>query len=67
MKEGILHQMAQLVEMLVIFALNLSVSSRRDDRFYSLGESLRNNGVGIVTSISQQVVGFYAIDEFASL
>ena len=67
MKEGVLYQVAQFIEMLVIFALNLSVFSRRDNRFYPLRESLRNNGIGVVTAISQQVIGFYVVDEFASL
>lgn len=59
--------MTQFIEIFVIFALDLSVFSRRDNRLYSLGESLCNNGVGIVTAICQKVIGFYAVDEFASL
>jgi hypothetical protein len=66
-EEGVLHQVTQFIEIFVIFTLDLSVFSWRDNRLYSLGKRLRDNGVGIVTPIGQQVVGFYAIDEIASL
>jgi hypothetical protein len=51
-KEGVLNQMAQLVEILVVFSLDFSVPSRRNNRFYSLREGLRDDSVGIVTTIS---------------
>jgi len=59
--------MTQFIEIFVIFALDLSVFSWRDNRLYSLGKRLCDNSVGIVTTISQQVIGLYVGDEVASL
>ena len=53
MQEGVLDQMAQFIEMLIVFSLKLSVLPWRNDRLYSLRKSLRNNGVGIVAAVGQ--------------
>ena len=66
MQEGILNQMAQLIEVFVIFALDLAVFSWRNHRLHSLSLGWSDNGVGIVASISQQVIGFYARNKVAS-
>lgn len=66
-EEGVFHQVAELVEVLIVRALDIPVLSGRDHRTDSLCLGLREDGVGIVAAIRHQMLCFYACDEGASL
>ena len=55
-EEGILHQMAQFVEIVIVRALDFAMFSRWDHRFDSLSLGLRQNGVRIVAAIGDQIL-----------
>lgn len=67
MEKGVFDQMAQFIEVRVVFTLNEAVSSGRDNRRHSLGFGLPEDRVGIVTAIGQQISGTYSPDKSASL
>ncbi len=64
MKEGILDQMAQFVEVAVNFSLDLAIFLGRYLRLHALLSRLRQDGVGVVTAIGQQMLGGEAFDQF---
>ena len=66
-KEGVFDQMAQFVEVAVVFALEEAMSSGRDDRSHALFCGLLEDGIGVVAAISQQIGGAHSLDKSASL
>ena len=56
-QEGIFDKMAQLIEVLVIFTLNLTVSLWRNDRLHALQERPFKDGVGVIAFVDQQYFG----------
>ena len=62
-EEGVFHQVAEFVEVLIVRALDESVLSGRDHRTGSLCLGLRKNGVRVVAAIGHQMLCFYACDE----
>jgi hypothetical protein len=67
MQEGVLHQMAQLVEILVVFSGLLAVLARRNHRLGSLGLDLRHNRVAVIAFVAQQVFHLKSVDQPFSL
>jgi hypothetical protein len=66
-KEGVLDEMPEAVEILVIGALVDSVSLWGDDRVHSLSSGQLKDGIGIVTPVSEKVLCAYAFDKVDSL
>ena len=66
-EEGILHQMAQFIEVLVVRALDFAMLARWDHRLEALRLGLRQDGVRIVAAIRDQIVCGKARDERESL
>ena len=66
-EDGVLHQMAQFIEVFVVVALDEPVLFGRDYRIHSLSCRLLQNGISIVAPIGQKMVCGYAFDEVASL
>lgn len=54
-KKRILNQMAELVEIFIIFPQMFTVFSWRNDRYHSLASSLKKNRARIIPTISQKV------------
>jgi hypothetical protein len=63
MEDSILDKMAKFIEGFIVLPLNDSVLFGRDYRIDALLLGQLNDGVGIVTAVSQQVVSLYALDE----
>ena len=63
MKDGVLHQVAQLVEVLIVVTPDQAMLSGRYDRSHALTQGLADNGVGIVTAVGHQMVGRYSFYE----
>ena len=67
MQERVFHEVAQFIEFLVIFPLYCTVPFGRDDRIYALGSGLIENGVAVIPTVREQMVGGHAFDQAASL
>lgn len=67
MKEGIFDQVAKLIEMAVIFALEAAVSFGRNDGSHSSLGGQSEDGIGVVATIRQKIGGAHSLDKSASL
>ena len=65
-KDGIFHQMAQFVEMLVIDAWRFAVAARRNLRLHLLSGGLFHDSVAVVAFVGDQVFGGQSLDQRAS-
>jgi hypothetical protein len=63
MKECLLDQMAQLVEIFVVGALNDSIFLRRYNNARALRGGLFNDGIRIVPPIGDQLIGVNTFDQ----
>lgn len=66
-EEGVFDQMAQFIEVTVVFALNEAVFPGRDNRRHALGFGLPEDRVGVVTAIGQQPSRAHSPDKSTSL
>jgi len=66
-KKRVLGKVALPVQVFVIFALSFSIFSWRDHRLYALRSRLFNDGIAVVTSVGDQVLGRDASNESLSL
>ena len=67
MEECIFNQMAQAVEIFVVFSLHFAIPFRWDDRLHALFFRLFQDDIGIVTAVGQQVFGGEPFDQAARL
>ena len=63
MEEGILDEMAQLIEVFIIFSENFAVFSGRDDRYHALFLGLLHDGVTIIAFVRKQIVRTQSFNE----
>jgi len=66
MKDGIFHQMAQFVEMLVIGAWRFAVAAGRNLRLHALHGGLFHDSVAVIALVGDQVFGCQSLDQRAS-
>ncbi len=66
MQEGILDQVPQLIQMLVIRPLFLAIFPRRNLRLHALATCLLHDGIPVIAFIGQQVLGADSLDQSAS-
>ena len=67
MQEGVFDQVAQLVEVFIVWPLCDPVFPRRDHRVHALGCGLLDNRIAVIAFIGNQVVRRDAVDQAASL
>ena len=63
MKNGVLHQVAQFVEVSIVGTPDQAMFSGRYDRSHALTHGLADDGIGIVASVRHQAVGPYSLNE----
>jgi len=64
---GVFYQMAQFVEVRIVFSLHFAVLARWNLPPHSLFGRLRHNRVRIITIIRKQIIGLQVLDQLASL
>ena len=62
-QKGVLHEMAQLVEVAVVFPEHPAVFPGRDHRLHALPFGLRDDGVAVVALVGNQAVRAEPCDE----
>lgn len=67
MQEGVLDQMAELVEMLVVPPGLLTVFARRNNRFCTLCLDSRHDRITVVAFVGKKMRHLKAINQFVSL
>jgi hypothetical protein len=66
MQEGVLDQVPQLIQVLVIRPLFLAIFPRRDLHLHALATCLLHDGITVIAFIGQQVLGTAPLDQSAS-
>ena len=67
MQEGVFDQVAELVQISVVFTLQLPIPLGRDHHLYARRLCPLNDGICIVTAIRQQNFGVDSLDQSASM
>jgi len=67
MQEGIFNQMPMLIKVFIVIALIFAVFLGRDHRPHALALRLCKNGVAVIASISNQMIGMQPFNQAASL
>ena len=67
MQECVFDKMAEFIKVGIALALHFSIFPRRDYSLHALRSSLTYDGVAIISTIGQQVLGFYTFDKVLSL
>jgi len=67
MQKGVLDQVPQLIEMVVIGTLLLAILSRRNVCLHAQRVRLLNDGITVIALVGEQVIRTYPLDQFASM
>jgi len=65
-QEGILHQVAQTIEVLIVSARCLAVPARRNLHLHPLAAGLLGDGIAVVAPVGDQVFCAVPLDQGAS-
>lgn len=67
MQEGVFHEMANLVQTLIVRSLDGAISLWGNHGVHALGLGLLQQGIGVIAPIRQQIIRAQAVDQGPSL